>query len=53
MNVDPMLRVLNEEQVDYLLIGGMNFLIRHLCPNEQKPRRMEVLREAIRRSETQ
>ena len=25
-----MLRVLNEEQVDYLLIGGMNFLIRHL-----------------------
>ncbi|MEI7936179.1 MAG: hypothetical protein WCK27_05765 [Verrucomicrobiota bacterium] len=30
MNVDAMLRVLNEEQVDYLLIGGMNFLIRHL-----------------------
>jgi hypothetical protein len=30
MNVDAMLRVLNEEQVDYLLIGGMNFLLRHL-----------------------
>jgi len=30
MNVDAMLLVLNEEQVDYLLIGGMNFLIRHL-----------------------
>lgn len=43
MNVDAMLRVLNEEQVDYLLIGGMNFLIRHL---------ELVLREAIRRSET-
>ena len=28
--MDAMLRVLNEEQVDYLLIGGMNFLIRHL-----------------------
>jgi len=27
MNVDAMLRVLNEEQVDYLLIGGMNFII--------------------------
>jgi hypothetical protein len=29
MNVDEMLRVLNHEQVDYLLIGGMNFLLRH------------------------
>ena len=30
MNVDEILSALNEEQVDYLLIGGMNFLIRHL-----------------------
>ncbi len=30
MNVDKMLRALNEEQVDYLLIGGMNFLLQHL-----------------------
>ena len=30
MNVDQILRTLNESQVDYLLIGGMNFLIRHL-----------------------
>jgi hypothetical protein len=30
MNVDYILRVLNQSQVDYLLIGGMNFLIRHL-----------------------
>jgi hypothetical protein len=29
MNVDAMLRVRNEEEVDYLLIGGMNFLICH------------------------
>ena len=29
MNVDEILRALNEEQVDYLLIGGMNFLLRH------------------------
>ena len=30
MNVDEILRTLNGEQVDYLLIGGMNFLLRHL-----------------------
>jgi hypothetical protein len=30
MNVDEILQALNGEQVDYLLIGGMNFLIRHL-----------------------
>jgi hypothetical protein len=30
MNVDEILRALNEERVDYLLIGGMNFLLRHL-----------------------
>jgi hypothetical protein len=30
MNVDHILRTLNEERVDYLLIGGMNFLLRHL-----------------------
>jgi len=30
MNVDEILNALNVEQVDYLLIGGMNFLIRHL-----------------------
>lgn len=30
MNVDEMLRALGDHQVDYLLIGGMNFLIRHL-----------------------
>lgn len=30
MNVDEILGALNEEQVDYLLIGGMNFLLRHL-----------------------
>jgi hypothetical protein len=30
MNVDEILRALNDEQVDYLLIGGMNFLLRHL-----------------------
>jgi hypothetical protein len=30
MNVDEILQTLNEGQVDYLLIGGMNFLIRHL-----------------------
>jgi hypothetical protein len=30
MNVDEILRAFNEEQVDYLLIGGMNFLLRHL-----------------------
>jgi hypothetical protein len=29
MNVDEILRALNKEQVDYLLIGGMNFLLRH------------------------
>jgi hypothetical protein len=29
MNVDAILRALNDEQVDYLLIGGMNFLLRH------------------------
>lgn len=30
MNVDNILAALNSEQVDYVLIGGMNFLIRHL-----------------------
>jgi hypothetical protein len=30
MNVDRILGALNDEQVDYLLIGGMNFLLRHL-----------------------
>ena len=30
MNVDEILASLNEAQVDYLLIGGMNFLLRHL-----------------------
>lgn len=30
MNVDEILKALNDEGVDYLLIGGMNFLIRHL-----------------------
>src|SRR5687768_11021939 len=29
MNVDEILRALNDEQADYLLIGGMNFLLRH------------------------
>jgi hypothetical protein len=30
MNVDEILQTLNEEAVDYILIGGMNFLLRHL-----------------------
>ena len=30
MNVDEILKALNDEQVDYLLIGGVNFLLRHL-----------------------
>ena len=30
MNVDEILRTLSQEQVDYVLIGGMNFLLRHL-----------------------
>jgi hypothetical protein len=30
LNVDQILQTLNKGQVDYLLIGGMNFLIRHL-----------------------
>jgi hypothetical protein len=30
MNVDEILRTLNQEQVDFLLIGGMNFLLRHM-----------------------
>ena len=29
MNVDAILRTLNDAQVDCLLIGGMNFLLRH------------------------
>ena len=29
MNVDEILGALNGERVDYLLIGGMNFLLRH------------------------
>ena len=30
MNVDEILAALNAERVDYLLIGGMNFLLRHI-----------------------
>ena len=30
MNVDQILQTLNAENVDYVLIGGMNFLLRHL-----------------------
>src|SRR5689334_18784905 len=30
MNVDEILRALNDEHADYLLIGGMNFLLRHV-----------------------
>ena len=30
MNVDRILETMNGHQVDYLLIGGMNFLLRHL-----------------------
>ena len=30
MNVDEILSALNKERTDYILIGGMNFLIRHL-----------------------
>lgn len=30
MNVDRILQALNDSGVDYLLIGGMNFLLRHL-----------------------
>jgi hypothetical protein len=30
MNVDEIFNALNDEQVDYLLIGGVNFLLRHL-----------------------
>ncbi len=30
MNVDEILQELNDAKVDYLLIGGMNFLLRHL-----------------------
>ena len=29
VNVDAIFQALNREQVDYLLIGGMNFLLRH------------------------
>jgi prophage DNA circulation protein len=29
MNVEEILKALNAEPVDYLLIGGMNFLLRH------------------------
>ena len=29
MNVDEILGALNDQQADYLLIGGMNFLLRH------------------------
>ena len=29
MNVDHILRTLNEHRVEYILIGGMNFLLRH------------------------
>jgi hypothetical protein len=30
MNVDQILKSLNDQHVDYMLIGGMNFLIRHI-----------------------
>ena len=30
MNVDRILTILKEHEVDYLLIGGMNFMLRHL-----------------------
>ena len=30
MNVDEILTALQQEQVDYILIGGMNFLLRHV-----------------------
>ncbi len=30
MNVDHILDVLREQEVDFLLIGGMNFMLRHL-----------------------
>lgn len=30
MNVDEILKALSQEHVNYLLIGGMNFLLRHL-----------------------
>ena len=30
MNVDRILEVLHDQKVDYLLIGGMNFMLRHL-----------------------
>src|SRR5687767_6997550 len=30
MNVDAILQELNAAKVDYILIGGMNFLLRHL-----------------------
>lgn len=29
MNVDHILRILNRNKVDYLLIGGVNYLLRH------------------------
>ena len=29
MNIDHILRTFNEHEVEYLLIGGMNFLLRH------------------------
>jgi hypothetical protein len=29
MNVDAVLKALNDRNVDYILIGGMNFLLRH------------------------
>lgn len=32
MNVDQILETLSRHQVDYLLIGGMNFLLRHQGP---------------------
>jgi hypothetical protein len=32
MNVDVILAAFNRNQVDYLLIGGMNFLMRHAGP---------------------
>lgn len=30
MNVDQILHVMEDEKVDFILIGGMNFLLRHL-----------------------
>jgi hypothetical protein len=56
MNVDEMLRGLNAKEVNYLLIGGMNFMVRHLPELtfdvdiwvHDKPRNLERLNAALR-----